>query len=360
MFLLVVYVFIALGFSFLCSIAEAVILSVSSAYISVLEKEERPSGKLLRKQTDNINTPLSAILTLNTIAHTMGAAGAGAQAASVFGEAYLGVISAVLTLLILVFSEIIPKTVGATYWRALAPATAYFLKYLAIALMPFVKMSELLTRGFKEDSPLRGLSRSELHAMAELSGQEGQLANHEASFLQSLLSLHELRVKDAITHRTALFSVSESMTVEAFFHKHSNIEFSRIPVYEDNDSENITGYVMRSDLLVAQARGNTDKPLSEYAKNLVTILNIMPLSVTFEHFIDKHVHMLLVVDEYGGLEGVITLEDLLERLLGVDIVDEKDTTVSMRRLAKMMTRRKKNMMIKNVPDASLEKQNSKR
>lgn len=360
MFLLVVYVFIALGFSFLCSIAEAVILSVSSAYISVLEKEKRPSGKLLRKQTDNINTPLSAILTLNTIAHTMGAAGAGAQAASVFGEAYLGVISAVLTLLILVFSEIIPKTVGATYWRALAPATAYFLKYLAIVLMPFVKMSELLTRGFKEDSPLRGLSRSELHAMAELSGQEGQLANHEASFLQSLLSLHELRVKDAITHRTALFSVSESMTVEAFFHKHSNIEFSRIPVYEDNDSENITGYVMRSDLLVAQARGNTDKPLSEYAKNLVTILNIMPLSVTFEHFIDKHVHMLLVVDEYGGLEGVITLEDLLERLLGVDIVDEKDTTVSMRRLAKMMTRRKENMMIKNVPDASLENRKNKR
>jgi CBS domain containing-hemolysin-like protein len=130
MFLLIVYVLIALGFSFLCSIAEAVILSVSSAYISVLEKENRPSGILLRKQTDNINTPLSAILTLNTIAHTMGAAGAGAQAASVFGEAYLGVISAVLTLLILVFSEIIPKTVGATYWRGLAPVTAYFLKYL--------------------------------------------------------------------------------------------------------------------------------------------------------------------------------------------------------------------------------------
>lgn len=359
MFLLVVYVFIALGFSFLCSIAEAVILSVSSAYISVLEKEKKPSGKLLRKQTDNINTPLSAILTLNTIAHTMGAAGAGAQAASVFGEAYLGVISAVLTLLILVFSEIIPKTVGATYWRALAPATAYFLKYLAIVLMPFVKMSELLTRGFKDDSPLRGLSRSELHAMAELSGQEGQLANHEATFLQGLLSLHELRVKDAITHRTALFSVSESTTVEAFFHKHSNIEFSRIPIYEDNDSENITGYVMRSDLLVAQARGNTNKPLSEYAKNLVTILNIMPLSVTFEHFIDKHVHMLLVVDEYGGLEGIITLEDLLERLLGVDIIDEKDTTVSMRRLAKMMTRRKETMMIKNLPDASLENQKNK-
>lgn len=353
MFLLVVYVFIALGFSFLCSIAEAVILSVSSAYISVLEKEKKPSGKLLRKQTDNINTPLSAILTLNTIAHTMGAAGAGAQAASVFGEAYLGVISAVLTLLILVFSEIIPKTVGATYWRALAPATAYFLKYLAIVLMPFVKMSELLTRGFKEDSPLRGLSRAELHAMAQLSGQEGQLASHEAVFMQSLLSLHTLTVKDAITHRTVLFSVPETMTVEAFFHKHGQIEFSRIPVYEDGESESITGYVMRSDLLVAQARGNTDKALINYRKDMVTVLNSMPLSATFEHFLNRHEHMLLVVDEYGGLEGVITLEDLLERLLGVDIVDEKDTTVSMRRLARMMMRRRENMLLKNTPDSDV-------
>ncbi|NDV92255.1 DUF21 domain-containing protein [Alteromonas sp. 345S023] len=354
MLLLIVYVFVALGFSFLCSIAEAVILSVSSAYISVLEKDKKPSGALLRKQTDNINTPLSAILTLNTIAHTMGAAGAGAQAAAVFGEAYLGVISAVLTLLILVFSEIIPKTLGATYWRTLAPATAYFLKYLSIILLPFVKMSALLTRGFKEDSPLRGLSRNELHAMAELSGEEGQLASHEAAFLKSLLSLHELKVKDAITHRTALFSVSEELSVEAFFHKHSDIGYSRIPVYERNDSENITGFVMRSDLLVAQARGNTDKPLSEYAKDMVTILNTMPLSVTFEHFINKHVHMLLVVDEYGGLEGVLTLEDLLERLLGVDIVDEKDASVSMRRLAKMMTKRRERMLLKNVPDASLD------
>jgi len=360
MFLLVVYVFIALGFSFLCSIAEAVILSVSSAYISVLEKEKRPSGALLRKQTDNINTPLSAILTLNTIAHTMGAAGAGAQAASVFGEAYLGIISAVLTLLILVFSEIIPKTVGATYWRALAPVTAYFLKYLSIILMPFVAMSALLTRSFKEDSPLRGLSRNELHAMAELSGQEGQLATHEAAFLKSLLSLHELRVKDAITHRTAMFSVSEQLSVEAFFHKHAQIEFSRIPIYEDNDSENITGYVMRSDLLVAQARGNTDKLLSEYGKDMVTVLGTMPLSVTFDHFIKKQVHMLLVVDEYGGLEGILTLEDLLERLLGVDIIDEKDTTVSMRRLAKMMLRRKEKMLIKNLPDASLDDQKEKK
>ena len=353
MLLLLIYIFIALGFSFLCSVAEAVILSVSSAYISLMEKEGKPSGKIIRELTDDINRPLSAILTLNTIAHTMGAAGAGAQAAVVFGDAYLGIISAILTLLILVFSEIIPKTLGATYWRGLAPITAYFLKYLVIVLLPFVKMSQWLTKGFKEESPLRGLSRAELHAMADLSGQEGQLDEHEAVFLKSLLSLNELTVKDAITHRTQVFSVSEDMTVEAFFHKHSNIEFSRIPVYESQDSEQITGFVLRSDLLLAQARGNGDSPLKKYSKSMVTVLGSMPLSSTFDHFLKNHIHMLLVVDEYGGLEGVLTLEDLLERLLGVDIVDETDTKVSMRRLAYMMYRRKQQMLLKNVPDSSM-------
>ncbi|WP_018984778.1 CNNM domain-containing protein [Salinimonas chungwhensis] len=352
MFLLIVYVFIALGFSFLCSIAEAVILSVSSAYISVLEKEERPSGSLLRRLTENINKPLSAILSLNTIAHTMGAAGAGAQAAVVFGDAYLGIISAVLTLLILVFSEIIPKTVGATYWRALAPVTAFFLKYLIIVMYPFVVMSEKLTRGFKEDSPLRGLSRDELQAMAELSGQEGQLAQQEAALMQSLLSMHELKVKDALTHRTEMFSVSEEMTVETFFSQHANIEYSRIPIFEKDDSENISGFVLRSDLLVAQAKGEVNKPLKDYAMSMVTVLNSMPLPTIFDQFLQKRVHILLVVDEYGGLEGIVTLEDLLENLLGVDIMDEKDTNVSMRRFAHMMAKRRERRMMKHATPGS--------
>ncbi|WP_218354531.1 CNNM domain-containing protein [Alteromonas lipotrueiana] len=347
MFLLFVYVFIALGFSFLCSIAEAVILSVSSAYISVLEKEKPPAGKLLRKQTEDINRPLSAILTLNTIAHTMGAAGAGAQAGLVFGQAYLGVISAVLTLLILVFSEIIPKTLGATFWRALAPATAYFLKYLTILLYPFVKMSEMLTRSFKEESPLRGLSRSELHAMTELSGQEGQLAQQEAALMQSLLGMHELKVKDAMTHRTAMFSICENTTVEEFFHRHEKIEYSRIPVYEEDDSESISGFVLRSDLLVAQAKGEGQRTLKELSMAMVTVLSSMSLPSILNQFLQKRIHMLLVVDEYGGLEGIVTLEDLLENLLGVDIIDEKDTTVSMRRFAHMMARRRERMLTKH-------------
>ena len=345
MLLLFIYIFIALGFSFVCSIAEAVILSVSQAYISLLEKEGNPSGTLLNKLTTDINKPLSAILTLNTIAHTMGAAGAGAQAASVFGDAYLGLISAVLTLLILVFSEIIPKTLGATYWKALAPFTAFFLKYLIFALYPFVLMSQKLTSGFTEESPLKGLSRSELLAMAELSEKEGQLAEQEALFLQNLLSLHERKVKDAMTHRTVIFSLPETMTVSEFVEKHSDISFSRVPVYENQESESITGYVMRTDILIAMASGEKEKLLCDLAKPLITLLGDMPLSITFDHFLNSRVHMLLVVDEYGGLEGILTLEDLLESLLGIEIVDEQDTTVSMKRLAKVMWKRREKRMV---------------
>lgn len=347
MFLLLVYVSIALGVSFLCSIAEAVILSISSGYISLLEKDGKGAGRILRKLTNDINKPLAAILTLNTIAHTMGAAGAGAQAAKVFGDAYLGLISAVLTLLILVFSEIIPKTLGATYWRQLSVPTAYFLKYLIRILYPFVRMSQWLTKGFTEESPLKGLNRGELQAMAALSGEEGQLAQHEANFVHSMLSLHELTVKDAITHRKAVFSIPEEMTVEAFFYKHDHSIYSRIPIFEDGDSEKISGYVMRSDLLLAQARGNGDKPVSTYRKSMVTLHSDVPLASTFSYFLDRREHMLLAVDEYGGLEGILTLEDLLESLLGVDIEDETDRGMNVKKMAKVIWRKRQNQSLQD-------------
>lgn len=348
MILLIIYVSIALGFSFVCSVAEAVILSVSQAYISLLEKDGKSSGKLLAKLTNDINKPLSAILTLNTIAHTMGAAGAGAQAAHVFGDAYIGVISAVLTLLILVFSEIIPKTLGATYWKQLAPMTAFFLKYLIIALYPFVKMSQKLTSGFTEESPLKGLSRSELLVMAELSGQEGQLAQRESRFLKNLLQLHERTVKEAMTHRTVVFSVPETMSVDEFVASKADTQFSRIPIYEVGHSENITGYVMKSELLLAKANGYGIQNVSAYSKSITTLLSSMPLASTFDHFLNSREHILLAVDEYGGLEGILTLEDLLESLLGIQIVDESDTDVSMKQLAKVMwKRREKRLMNKS-------------
>ncbi|WP_293752587.1 CNNM domain-containing protein [uncultured Paraglaciecola sp.] len=340
MFLLLLYIFIALVFSFVCSIAEAVILSVSSAYISVLEKDGHPSGELLKKQVGDINRPLAAILSLNTIAHTMGAAGAGAQAAVVFGDAYLGIASAVLTLLILVFSEIIPKTIGASHWRKLAPATAYFLKYLIIALWPLVQMAQKMTSKIHDESPLVGLNRDELYAMTALSLEEGQIAVREATVMQNLLSLKQLKVRQAMTHRTVVFSLPDTMTIEQFVQHHADVSFSRIPIFEDGEPEKISGYVLKSDLLLAYARGNADKELKAFQKNMVTILSSMSLAKAFAPLHSQRGNMLLIVDEYGGLEGVLTVEDLVETLFGIDIIDESDQVVSMRKLARILAKRR--------------------
>jgi len=347
MFLLLLYIFIALGFSFICSIAEAVILSISSAYISVLEKSGHPSGALLKKQVSDINRPLAAILSLNTIAHTMGAAGAGAQAAVVFGDAYLGIASAVLTLLILVFSEIIPKTLGATYWRQLAPSTAYFLKYLMIVLWPLVHMAQKMTSRMHDESPLVGLNRDELLAMTALSLEEGQIAAREATVMQNLLSLKQLKVRQAMTHRTVVFSLPDTMTIAQFLDKHADVSFSRIPVYEDDDPEKVSGYVLKSDLLLAYARGNADKELKTYQKDMVTILSSMSLAKAFAPLHSQRGNMLLIVDEYGGLEGVLTVEDLVESLFGIDIIDESDQVVSMRKLARILAKRREKKRLRN-------------
>jgi len=339
MLLLSVYVFIALGFSFLCSIAEAVILSVTTAYISLLEQEGRPSGGLLRKLKGEINSTLAAILTLNTIAHTVGAAGAGAQAAVVFGSAAVGVASAILTLLILVFSEIIPKSLGAVHWRVLAPGTAYVLRLLIWMLYPFVKMSEWLTRGMVGKQTLQGFSRDEFAAMAELGEQEGQLAQYESRILRNLFVLRETRVTDVMTPRTVVFALSEADTVADYFDQHSNVRFSRIPVYR-GDLEQITGFVLRSDLLLAQARGNTDTSLSTYCRKLPVLPETASLFTAFDASVSMRAHILLVVDEYGGMSGIVTLEDIVETLLGLEIIDEGDAAPDMQELARRLWRRR--------------------
>ncbi|OUR70765.1 hemolysin [Methylophaga sp. 41_12_T18] len=335
MWLLISYVCIALGFSFLCSIAEAVLLSVSNAHIELLEQQKNKTGYLFKQLKSDINKPLAAILTLNTIAHTFGAAGAGAQAAVVFGSAYVGVASAILTLLILIFSEIIPKTLGAHYWRQLAPATAYVLSYLVKILYPFVKLSESLTGKLTQGPTLSGFSREEIAAMADLSSKEGHIAEQESRILKNSLLLKNTDVTVAMTPRTVVFSLSEGLTVEEFFHKHDHIPFSRIPIY-DGERENITGFVFRSDLLLAKARDNDEKLLADYRRDLTVITDKTTISVAFNELLELRVHMLLIVDEYGGMEGIITLEDILETLLGLEIVDEKDVTVDMQKEARKL------------------------
>ena len=339
MTLLIIYVLVALVFSFLCSIAEAVILSVRVSYIAVLEKANKPSGKLLRQLKADINSSLAAILTLNTIAHTVGAAGAGAQATAVFGDAYLGIISAILTLLILVFSEIIPKTLGAYHWQTLAPLTAYGLKGLIWLLYPLVVFAEKLTQALARGPTLQDFDREEFAAMAELGHQEGLLAYKESRILKGLLALREANILGEITPRTVMFSLSEDMTVGEYFQQHSTEKFSRIPVYS-GEREQITGFVLRSDILNEQANGNSEKTLATFRREILTLPNTINLSQAFDKLFEQSAHIVLVVDEYGGVEGILTLEDVIETLLGQEIVDEDDRSIDMQKLAQRWGRRR--------------------
>ena len=343
MTLLVVYVLVALVFSFLCSIAEAVLLSVTTPYIVLLERQGRPAGKLLRKLKARINQPLTAILTLNTIAHTIGAAGAGAQVAVVFGSVYLGAASVVLTLLILFLSEIIPKTLGAHHWRTLAPPTAYGLKFLVWLLYPFVLITARMTRGLTGGPTLAGFSRQEFAAMAELSAEQGQLAERESLVLKNLMVLRETPVTEAMTPRPVVFAVPGSMTVGAFFDQHESERFSRIPLYE-GDPDQTDGFVLRSDLLLARAHGDTDLPVATLRREMPIIPESLSLARAFNQILQVRATIAQIIDEYGCTAGILTLEDIIETLLGLEIVDEGDRAIDMQELARRLWRRRARKM----------------
>ncbi|WP_444895856.1 CNNM domain-containing protein [Microbulbifer sp. SSSA005] len=339
MILLITYVFIALGFSFLCSIAESVILSVTTPYVRLMEREGHKAGPLLRKLKSDINAPLAAILTLNTIAHTAGAAGAGAQAAAVFGNEYLGLASAILTLLILVFSEIIPKTLGAVYWRQLAPSTAYMLRGLVWLLYPFVKMSEWLTKGMSHGPTLTGFSRDEFAIMAEIGEAEGQLEQRESSILRNLFfTLRDHSVREVMTPRTVVFSLPQDITVEEAYEDAEKGRFSRIPIYENRDQDCVVGFVLRQELLLAYAKGEHQKTLADYRREMLILPETATIYQAFQKMLSRRVQISAVMDEYGSLEGLVTLEDLLETLLGEEIVDEADKTPDRQELAKRLWR----------------------
>lgn len=338
MFLLGLYLFIALFFSFLCSIAEAVLLSVSSVHIALIEKKGQKAGKMLRELKEDINKPLAAILTLNTISHTVGAAGVGSQATLVLGDASLGVVSAVLTLLILVFSEIIPKTIGASHWKMLAPATAYSLKFLIYILNPIIKMLEFITRNMVRKEP-SGFRRNEFSIMAQLSVDEGHIEPQEAMILQNLLLLQGIKIKEVMTPRTVMFYESQDLRVGEFFYKHKKKRFTRIPVY-DNKQDNIVGFVIRADLLLAQARGNSDICLSNYVRDMPTLLDNMYLLYAMKEMLIGKAHISLIVNEYGSVQGILSLEDILETLIGQEIIDESDKDIDMQKLAKRLWKAK--------------------
>ena len=331
--LLLLYVALAIGVSFLCSMMEAVLLSVTPSYVAALEREGSAVGERLHQFKENVDRPLAAILSLNTIAHTVGAAGVGAQAAIVFGEAYTGIVAGVLTLLILVLSEIIPKTLGAVYWRSLTPSVIRMLTATIILMWPLVKLSQGITRLMSQDEDEAAFSREEFTAMAELGEEEGVFEEKESRILRNLFRFNSLRVKDVMTPRTVIFQMPERQTIGDVVEEHDEFRFSRIPVYED-DPDDITGYVLKDEMLLRAAQEEFDVSLSEIARDILVVHETLPLPDLLERLLDRLEHIALVVDEYGGVAGVVTMEDVVETLLGLEIVDEADSVEDMQALAR--------------------------
>ncbi len=343
--MLLFYVGMALGISFLCSLLEAGLLSASPSYIELMAQAGKRSGLLMRRHKENVERPISAILTLNTIAHTVGAASAGAEAASVFGGEWTGLISAVLTLLILVLSEIVPKTLGVAYWKPLMPFVAYVTHWLTIVFTPavtaFEGLGRLLTPATQEKDP--ETMRSELELMAQLSGEEGALEPTEQLIFKNVLRLDSVPIRDIMTPRTVMFALPERLTVGEAMQKHPLIPYSRIPLYKDN-YDSISQFVLRFDLLAAAARDQDHLPITAFARPLLTIPETLSVSRTLEQFIKTKQHIFLIFDEFGGTSGLLTMEDVIESLLGVEITDESDIAEDLRTLAEQRYTRKREVL----------------
>lgn len=333
MTLLLTYLAIALAISFLCSLLESVVLSIPLTYITIKIEEGSPYSKDLARLRDNIDQPISAILTLNTFSHTLGAAGVGAQAQILWGQAYLSLISAALTLLILIFSEIIPKTLGASYWKELAPASLRTIRYLIFLLYPLVKTCQLITHSLKRKKVGSIFTRSDLRKLAEVIQREGYLEEQESMIISNLMIFKQITVREIMTPRTVLVVRDENTKIDEFYQEIDRIPFSRIPLYQSS-VDTITGFVLKDDVLKVMAEDKGDRKLSEIAREIHIVSAEMNALSAMEELIRKKAHISLVVDRYGGTEGVLTIEDLVEELLGLEIVDETDTVRDLRSMAR--------------------------
>ena len=343
--MLIFFFVISIAFSFLCSVLEAVLLSVTPSYVRGRLQEGGALGKRLEEFKQDIDRPLSAILTLNTIAHTGGAIGVGAQAGKLFGQNYFdilgfhlsyeSVVATLMTLAILILSEIIPKTLGANFWRALTPFTVATLRLLIYVLYPLVWVSQLITRKLKKDKSKSVLSRADFTAMAQVGEESGALHENESKIIHNLLRLKELTVRDVMTPRTVMITADENTTCQQFYDQHPELRFSRIPVYK-NRSDHVTGIVLKDEILEELAEDRHDMPLIDLKRPVQVVEDTMHLQMLFEYLTKSRAHIAMVVDNFGSVVGLVTMEDLLETLLGLEIVDEYDQVEDLQKVARKL------------------------
>ena len=336
MTLLVLYAVLAVGVSFLCSLLEACLLSVPHGYVRSLADRGAPFGGVLLGMKEQIDRPLAAILTLNTVSHTVGAAGVGAQAAVVFGSAWVGLASAVMTVLILVLSEIIPKTLGALHAKRIAVPAAVTIRLMILVSLPVIVPLEWLNRRLGAGGEREGMSRSELVATIRMGRASGALDSSEAAIGVNLLRLSNTRLSEVLTPRTVVFALPGSMTVGEVMRGHYPLRFGRIPVYGGSLDE-VGGYVSRYAIEAADSEGRGGETLSSLAEDLPVLPEVGTVRRAIETLLSSGRQIALVVDEHGGTAGVVTMEDLVETLLGDEIVDETDAVADMRALARERT-----------------------
>lgn len=334
--LILLYFLGALSLSFLCSVLEAVLLSTPMSYISMKENQGSKTATLMKQYKNNVDRPVGAILSLNTIAHTIGSAGVGAESIKIFGEQYFGLISAILTLLILVLSEIIPKTIGASYWRSLALPSTRIIRVLILITYPLVLLSELITKVFTPRGNQASMSREEVSAMVDVGTTEGIFRESESKLIKSCIALSGVKARQIMTPSIVVESACQDLTVKDFQAKQS-WSFSRIPVYA-GDKDYITGYVLKDAVLKLLSEDQFHVKLSDLKRPILTFREEDSVFQIWEKMLEKREHISVIIDEYGGLRGLVTMEDIIETMTGVEIVDEDDVAVDMQALAKEKSR----------------------
>lgn len=330
MILLFVYLFLALSISFLCSVLEAVLLSSTSSFLETFDESNR-GAMFLKKYKKKNDRPISSILSLNTIAHTVGAAGVGAQATAVFGETYFGIVSALLTLLILVFSEIIPKSIGSNYWRKLVPFSGWSIHIMIYICYPLVIVFEFITKIFTKKE-MQTVSREEIAALTNIGEREGVFVSQESEIINNLIQLKNIKVHDIMTPRTVVLVAPEKMKLSELFQRKEYRPFSRILIYK-GDPDNISGYVMKTTVL-EELSNNNNMQIKNLKRNILVYYENFSVLSLFETLISKKEQIAMIVDEYGTFSGIVTMEDIIETLIGFEIVDEHDNQIDMQQFAK--------------------------
>lgn len=335
--LLIFYAFISIFFSFLCSILEAAFLSITPSYIQMKSREGKSYAKTLTHYKQDVDRPLIAILTINTVAHTVGAILVGVQADKIYGGGgnMVGIISALMTLAILILSEIIPKTIGATHWKSLGNFTATTLNIFVFPLKytGILWLMMLTTKLIGKSAHVSTMSKEEFMAITDVAEEEGLFDGKETTVIKNMLVFEKVKAKDIMTPFSVAVTEDENTTIEQFYMTHKNLKFSRIPVY-NKKSNNITGFILKDDVLEAMLNQKAMEPLSHLKMEIPIISEDTPIPELFDKFIQKRTHLSAVVDQYGNTIGLVTMEDIIETLLGLEIMDESDNIEDMQLMAR--------------------------